>query len=79
MSFFSYQPREESPAKPKPEPEMNQKVNPHNVLISGDNFIKVIDDNPELPSGKVDIGQGMLRSWVPLNYNPETGEISEWK
>lgn len=82
MSFFeNYIPKQEKtfkqeelkPEQPKP------KMNPFRVLIDGDGLIKQVADNPEIPNSKVDIGEGMSRQWQPLNYNPGTGVIEEWK
>lgn len=81
MSFFNYAPKQEQ-AQPEPTPKEDQpkpKMNPFRVLIDGEGLIKQITDNPEIPDSKVDIGDGMARLWQPLNYNPTTGKIEEWK
>lgn len=87
MSFFHYAPKqeesvrqEEPVSEPTPKPEQPKpKMNPFRVLIDGEGLIKQVADNPEIPNSKVDIGEGMSRQWQPLNYNPGTGVIEEWK
>lgn len=79
MSFFNYQPKqEETPEQPKQD-QPKQKMNPFRVLIDGQGLVKEVADNPEIPSAKVDIGEGMARLWQPLNYDVKSGKIEEWK
>jgi hypothetical protein len=70
MTFFQ-QPkfRDQQPQRE----ESPQDVPPHMVVIDGGNLIKLVEDNPEIPEGKTDIQAPF--GWVPLNYNPETGEM----
>lgn len=74
MSFFSYQP---PPGAERPQPDAptqpEMKVPPHMVIIDGTNLVKVVADNPEIPEGKTDVGNGEFRHWQALNYNPATG------
>lgn len=77
MSFFSYQ-HNAGAARPSTEPQQEHpemKVPPHMVIIDGANLVKLVEDNPEVPEGKTDIGNGMMGMWQPVNYNPQTGEM----
>jgi len=55
---------------------MNPKQSPLlNIVIDGDasKLIKVVEDNPSIQEGKVDVYTDI--GPVPFNYNPHTGEI----
>ncbi len=75
MSFFGYVP----PPPPPPPPPPIKQPPPDRVIIDGAQLIKEGEDNPEIPMGKFDIGQGMAKQWNPLNYNPQTGELIPWE
>lgn len=75
MSFFSYKPQEEKPGVPPSQSEKEMNIPPHMIIIDGTNLVKLIEDNPELPEGPTDIGNGQFGVWRPCNYNPETMEI----
>lgn len=75
MSFFDYKPQDQ---KPQDETKPQQHIPSDRIIIDGSHLIKLVDDNPEIPDGKVDIGNGMSRRLEPLNYNPETGVIEKW-
>jgi hypothetical protein len=80
LTFFPNQgprPAPEQKEQQQDRQEQQQKVDPRMVIIDGSNLIKVVEDNPEIPEGKVDRGLGMAGPygmWQPSNYNPETGE-----
>lgn len=72
MSFFNYQVKEEeTPPEPKPE----EKIDPRMVIIDGTNLVKLVEDNPEIPEGKTDVGIFQLDVWEPMNYDIKTGEM----
>ncbi len=80
MSFFRHpSPPGQEPPQGHPDPKSSQFIPSDRIIIEGTPFIKEIEDNPELQMGKFDIGNGMQRMWRPLNYNPQTGLIEEWK
>jgi hypothetical protein len=78
MSFFP----NADPPKEKSVDEDNEtsnvkseKLDPRNIIIDGSNLIKLVADNPDIKPGKTDKGIFQFDMWVPVNYNPETGEI----
>lgn len=76
MSFFNYVPPEQS--QPQAEVPPQAPIPSDRIIIDGSHLIKLVEDTPEIPDGKVDIGDGMRRLLEPLNYNPQTGVIEKW-
>lgn len=72
MTFFQ-QPKFKEQTKQAETPQHPQDVPPHMVVIDGGNLIKLVEDNPDIQPGKTDIQTPF--GWVPLNYDPQTGEM----